>query len=180
LGSGGSLTLVGMGNLIINSGVLSAGTVTLVAGSQNSVLQDPGTASSQINANLVILVSGAQIGLPGEELNIQTSGSTPQVQIATGSVQSYLFPPTLPVVIGPAATIADAIAAQLGLFIQANSQVTSLGQQIVALELTGGLLESGFVDVALFQNITLYDIYGQGITLPYDQCERTNNELCNQ
>ncbi|MBU6510028.1 MAG: hypothetical protein KGQ73_07595, partial [Gammaproteobacteria bacterium] len=179
LGSSGSLTLVGMGNLMINSGVLSANTVTLVAGSQNSVMQNPGAASTQINANLVVLVSGAQVGLPGAELNIQTSGSTPQVQIATGAIQSYLFPPTLPVVIGPAATIADAIALELGLNIQANSQVTTLGQQIVALELTGGLLESGFVDVSLFQNITLYDISGPGITLPFDQCERNNKELCN-
>ncbi|MGH8280512.1 MAG: beta strand repeat-containing protein, partial [Gammaproteobacteria bacterium] len=180
LGDQGTLTLAGMGNLVIEAGTLSADSITLIAGSQNSVLRNPATQASLLHANQVILVSGAQIGQPGQELNIQTSGSTPQVQIATGAVQSYLLPPTLPAVIGPAATIANAIAAQLGLFIQANSQVTSIGQQIVALAQSGGLLESGFVDVSLFQNISLYDISGLGITLPFDQCQQPHNQLCNQ
>ncbi|MGB9430193.1 MAG: hypothetical protein WCC11_10040, partial [Gammaproteobacteria bacterium] len=180
LGSAGSLWLVGLGNLLLNSGTLTASTVVLVAGRQNSVLQNPGTAHTLIHANTVILVSGAQIGQLGQELNIQTSGASPQVQIATGAIQSFLLPPTLPVVIGPGAIIADAIAAQLGLFIQANSQVTSIGQQIAALAQAGGLLESGFIDTSLFQNISLYDVYGQGITLPVDQCEQRNNQLCNQ
>ncbi|MGH8283429.1 MAG: beta strand repeat-containing protein, partial [Gammaproteobacteria bacterium] len=179
LGSSGSLLLAGMGNLYLNSGTLTATTVTLIAGSQDSVTQNPGASQTLINANTVILVSGSQIGNLGQEVNIQTTGSTPQVQVATGAIQTFLLPPNLPVVIGPAATIADDIAAQLGLFIQANSQVTSIGQQIAALVQTGGLL-SGFIDVSLFQNISLYDVNGQGIALPVDQCEQPNNQLCSQ
>ncbi|MGH8379192.1 MAG: beta strand repeat-containing protein, partial [Gammaproteobacteria bacterium] len=148
LGSSGSLLLAGMGNLYLNSGTLTANAVTLIAGSQGSVIQNLGASQTLIKANTVILVSGGQIGNLGQELNIQTSGSAPQVQIATGAIQTFLLPPNLPVVIGPAATIADAIAAQLGLFIQANSQVTSIGQQIAALVQTGGLL-GGFIDVSL-------------------------------
>ncbi|MGA9852407.1 MAG: hypothetical protein WBR15_05690, partial [Gammaproteobacteria bacterium] len=179
LGSSGTLLLAGMGNLYLNSGTLTANTVTLIAGSQNSVIQNPGTSQTLINANTVILVSGSQIGNLGQELNILTSSSTGQVQIASGAIESFLLPPTLPVVIGPGAIVADAIAAQLGLFIQ-NGVITSIGQQIAALVQSGGLLGSGFVDVSLFQNISLYDVSGQGITLPVDQCEQRNSQLCGQ
>ena len=167
-----------MGNLVLNSGTLTANSVTLIAGSQNSVIQNPGTTQTLIDANTVILVSGNQIGELGQELNIQTNGSTAQVQIATGAIESFLLPPDLPVVIGPGATIANDIAAQLGLFTQ-NSIVTSIDQQIAALAQTGGLL-GGFIDVSLFQDISLYDVFGLGITLPIDQCEQLNNQLCNQ
>ncbi|MGH8397596.1 MAG: beta strand repeat-containing protein, partial [Gammaproteobacteria bacterium] len=179
LGSSGTLLLAGLGNLILNSGTLSANYITLIAGSQNSVIENPGGSSTSISANKVILVSGGQIGNPGRELNIAVSGSNPQVQVATGALQIYMLPPTLPIVIGPAALIANDIANQLGLFIQANSQVTSSGQQIAALVQTGGLL-GGFIDVSLFQDVSLYDIYGQGITLPVDQCEQPNSQRCSQ
>ncbi|MGA9856034.1 MAG: hypothetical protein WBR29_12235, partial [Gammaproteobacteria bacterium] len=179
-GSSGTLLLAGLGNLTLNSGTLTANSITLIAGSQNSLMLNPGTTQTLIQANSVILVSGGRIGNYGQELNIATIGSNPQVQIATGAIQVFLSPPNLPTVIGPAAFIANDIAAQLGLFIQANSQVTSIGQQIAALSEDGGLLESGFVDISLFQNISLYNVYGLGISLPVDQCERLNNQSCNQ
>ncbi len=178
LGNSASLVLVGLGNLSLDSGTLTANSVTLVAGSQNSVMQNPGAPQTLINANTVVLVSGGQIGQLGQELNVQVPSSVAQVQIATGAIQSFLSPPTLPVVIGPTAVIADTIAAQLGLFVQANSQVTSIGQQIAALAQTGGLLQGGFIDVSLFQNISLYDVFGSGIMLPMDQCERPNSKSC--
>jgi len=180
LGSSGSLLLAGLGNLTLNSGKLTANTITLIAGSQNSVMLNPGTTQTLIQANTVILVSGGQIGNFGQELNIATTGSNPQVQIATGGIQVFLSPPNLPILIAPLAVTAYDIALQLGLFIQADSIVTSIGQQIAALSVNGGLLESGFVDISLFQNISLYDVYGLGISLPVDQCERLNDRACNQ
>ncbi len=180
LGSSGKLLLAGLGNLVLNGGTLMANTITLIAGSQNSVIQNPGGSQTLIKANRIILVSGGQIGALGQELNIATIGSNPQVQIATGAIQIFLSPPTLPYLIGSPAVIADDIATQLGLFYQANSVVTSIGQQIAALAENSGLLESGFVDVSLFQNISLYDIYGLGISLPVDQCERLDSQSCNQ
>ena len=179
LGSSGTLLLAGLGNLILNSGTLTANSITLIAGSQNSVILNPGTTQTLIQANKVILVSGGQIGNYGQELNIATTGSNPQVQIATGAIQVFISPPNLPILIGSPAVIADAIATQLGLFYQANSQVTSIGQQIAALSESDGLLESGFVDISLFANISLYDVYGLGISLPVDQCERLDNQSCN-
>ncbi|HVC29488.1 MAG TPA: hypothetical protein VNF48_08095 [Gammaproteobacteria bacterium] len=181
LGSSGTLLIAGMGNLTLNSGTLTANSITLIAGSQNSLMLNPGTTQTLIQANTVILVSGGQIGNLGQELNIATTGSNPQVQIATGALQVFLSPPNLPIAIAPQpqAKTAYDIAIQLGLFIQGDTIVTSIGQQIAALSENGGLLESGFVDISLFQNISLYDVYGLGIALPVDQCERLNNQSCN-
>jgi len=52
-----------------------------------------------------------------------------------------------------------------------NSNITNPAQQTAANAQTGGLLSSGFIDVSVFQQISLYDVNGSGILLPSDQCE---------
>ncbi|MDE2090898.1 MAG: S-layer family protein [Gammaproteobacteria bacterium] len=180
LGGSGTLLLAGMGNLTYNQGTLAAGTVILVAGGQNSVMQNPGLTQSLIGANTVVLVSGGQIGQIGQEINVivPPTSSTAQVQLATGAVEAFLQPPTLPLVIGPAAIIADTIATELGLFIQSNTQVSSAGQQATFNAQTGGLLQNQIIDVSVFQSISLYDVFGLGIALPVDQCEEPASKLC--
>jgi hypothetical protein len=43
-------------------------------------------------------------------------------------------------------------------------------------------LGSGFIDVSVFQQISLYDVNGSGIQLPGDQCEEesTTGAGCGQ
>ncbi|HET7650810.1 MAG TPA: hypothetical protein VFL15_08955, partial [Gammaproteobacteria bacterium] len=169
----GTLLLASTGNITMTSGNLSAGTVILVAGSQSSVIQNPGTSNTSVSGKSIVLVAGGQIGQSGQEINVltpQNSSGTPLIQLGTGASQTFLNNPEfIPTLAG--GDIATQVAADLGITIQSNIQVTNSGQQSAANSQTGGLLQSGFIDVSVFQNISLYDVNGVGIALPADQCE---------
>ena len=69
----------------------------------------------------------------------------------------------------------DFLADGLGITLSGNITVTNSGQQAAANQQTGGLLTSGFIDVSVFQQISLYDVSGSGIALPGDQCEEESS-----
>jgi hypothetical protein len=175
-----TLLLAGTGNVTLTSGKLSAGTVILVGGSQTSAIQNPGVSSTSVSGSTIVLVAGGQIGQSGQEVNVlipaNASGGA-LVQIGTGASQTFLNNPEFIPTLG-GGDIASQIASDLGLTIQSNIQVTNSGQQSAANSQTGGLLQSGFIDVSVFQNISLYDVNGAGIALPSDQCEDQNSSGC--
>jgi hypothetical protein len=100
------------------------------------------------------------------------------VQVGTGASETFLNNPEFIPTIG-GGDIAGQIASDLDITIQSNIQVTNSGQQSAANSQTGGLLQSGFIDVSVFQNISLYDVNGVGIALPPDQCEDQSSSGCN-
>ena len=178
-----TLLLAGTGNITLTKGKLSAGTVILVGGSQASTIQNPGTTSTSVSGTDIVLVAGGQIGQSGQEVNVAvpqgTSSTSANVQIATNSSQSFLNNPEFILAgTGALGSISATIAADLGITTLQNVQVTNAGQQSAANSQTGGLLQSGFIDVSVFQNISLYDVNGVGITLPPDQCEDQSSGSC--
>ncbi|HET7396084.1 MAG TPA: hypothetical protein VFK12_06565, partial [Gammaproteobacteria bacterium] len=180
LSNAATLLLAGTGNVILNTGKLSAGTIILVGGSQSSVIQNPGASSTNVSGSTIVLVAGGQIGQSGQEVNVliptNASGNA-LVQVGTGASETFLNNPEFIPTIG-GGDIASQIASDLGITIQSNIQVTNSGQQSAANSQTGGLLQSGFIDVSVFQNISLYDVNGAGIALPADQCEDQSNGGC--
>jgi hypothetical protein len=70
---------------------------------------------------------------------------------------------------------ATTIAGDIGITPNGGVQVQNSGQQAAANQQTGGLLGSGFIDVSVFQQISLYDVNGSGIQLPGDQCEEESS-----
>ncbi|HEX6549630.1 MAG TPA: hypothetical protein VF117_03075, partial [Gammaproteobacteria bacterium] len=181
LSNAATLLLAGTGNVTLTSGKLSAGTVILVGGSQNSVIQNPGTANTSVSGNTIVMVAGGQIGQSGQEINVlipQNSSAGSLIQLGTGASQTFLNNPEFIPTLG-GGDIASQIASDLGITIQSNIQVTNSGQQSAANSQTGGLLQSGFIDVSVFQNISLYDVNGVGIALPADQCEDQSSSGCN-
>ncbi|HEV2213053.1 MAG TPA: hypothetical protein VGS99_06870, partial [Gammaproteobacteria bacterium] len=82
----------------------------------------------------------------------------------------------------PGSPLVAAFAQGVDVSLNGNIQVTNSGQQSAANQQTGGLLTSGFIDVSVFQQISLYDVSGSGIALPGDQCEEEQaggpNQVC--
>jgi hypothetical protein len=144
------------------------------------VIQNPGVSSTNVSGSTIVLVAGGQIGQSGQEVNVliptNASGNA-LVQVGTGASETFLNNPEFIPTIG-GGDIASQIASDLGITIQSNIQVTNSGQQSAANSQTGGLLQSGFIDVSVFQNISLYDVNGAGIALPADQCEDQSNGGC--
>ncbi|MGH8371084.1 MAG: hypothetical protein ACRESC_08885, partial [Gammaproteobacteria bacterium] len=175
-----TLLLAGTGNITLTSGKLSAGTVILVGGSQGSMINNPGASGTSVSGITTVLFAGGQIGQSGQEVNVlvpQGSSGTPSVQLGTGASQTFLNNPEfIQTVAG--GDIVSALASDLDVTVQQNIQVTNSSQESAANSQTGGLLQSGFIDVSVFQNISLYDVNGAGIALPADQCEDQNSSGC--
>jgi formylmethanofuran dehydrogenase subunit C len=163
----GSLVLAaGAGGIDLQSGgLLSAGTLILAT---SGAMTEP-TVGVQVQGNTVVLV-GNSLGTSGAEIDATALNAPATIQAASSGNQGFVLVGTGLTFIKNGA-IADQYANELGLSFNPGLELTSFGEQITANQQTGGKLESGFVDVSVFQQISLYDVNGSGITLPADQCE---------
>jgi hypothetical protein len=169
LGSGGTLVLVSGGDIVMNSGSLSADTVVLAAVGTISNLGGP---SVTVNGSSDIVVVANQISQSGQEINVNGTGGTP---LTTAAVNTDVFFNELGVTEQPNGQFALTYAGDLGLVTSSNLVFTNVSSQSAANQQTGGLLTSGFIDVSVFQQISLYDVNGSGISLPADQCEEQSS-----
>jgi len=172
LAGSGELVIASSGNITLQSGVIAAGTVIL--GAKGSLLSAPNSGTpATVEGNIIYTIAN-QIGGNGNGQAIDISGLSAgsPATLNIGSVQNSVFfteaPGTLEV---KPDILANDIANVLGLSLNGNVTVTNSGLQTAANQQTGGLLTSGFIDVSVFQQISLYDVNGTGIALPPDQCE---------
>jgi hypothetical protein len=177
----GTLLLAGLGNISWNTGTLAAGTVILVAGSQDSVMTNTGGAGTGIDATTVILVAGGQIGQPGNEfgLNVTTQGK--RVEVATGVSQTFLVGPDRNVIfIGSSATVADTIAAELGLVLFGGATPTNAGTEAAINMLSGSPPTLGLPVFGEIDDTPMFDIEGAGVSMPSKFCVDQNGHICSQ
>ncbi|HEV2111989.1 MAG TPA: hypothetical protein VGT99_11600, partial [Gammaproteobacteria bacterium] len=173
LGSTGELVLASAGNITLQSGIIGANTVILAA--KGSLLSSPsGGSPATVEGNTIYTIAN-QIGGNGSGQAINVSGlpGSGPATLNIGSVQNSVFFTEAPGTseIKAPDLLANDIANVLGLSLNGNVTVTNSGLQTAANQQTGGLLTSGFIDVSVFQQISLYDVNGTGIALPADQCE---------
>ncbi|HEY1773561.1 MAG TPA: hypothetical protein VGH91_10260, partial [Gammaproteobacteria bacterium] len=172
LANGGSLILVSGGSITLTGNAndfLSAGTVVLAA--SDNLVDTNGNAG--ITSDNIVL-AGRQIGLSAaDSIAIYPLGiNEPILQVGSGTTTSNIGGE---IVIfseqqGGSATDAATYDADVDVT-PVNSNNTNASQQSATNQQTGGLLGSGFIDVSVFQQISLYDVNGSGIQLPSDQCE---------
>ncbi|HEV7166279.1 MAG TPA: hypothetical protein VGO35_12935, partial [Gammaproteobacteria bacterium] len=179
LGTSGTLVIVSKGNLTLESGTISAGTVIL--GASDQLLSAPtGTNPATVEGNNIYTIA-AQIGQngTGQAIDVGNLPGGAPAQLFIGSKNSSVFfveaPGTQENKDPNEQTLVD-FAGALGISpLSGNVTVTNSGQQTAANQQTGGLLTSGFIDVSVFQQISLYDVSGSGIALPGDQCEEESS-----
>jgi hypothetical protein len=162
--SGGDITLTGNANDLI-----SAGTVVLAASGN---LQDTG-GSAGITADSVVL-TGNQIGTSAADsiAVFPLGNAAPTLQIGSHNSTSNIGGENIVFSEEQGAQAADATTYDTDVgVVPVNSNITNASQQSATNQQTGGLLGSGFIDVSVFQQISLYDVNGSGIQLPGDQCE---------
>jgi hypothetical protein len=172
LGSGGALILVSGGDITLSgntNSLLQADTVVLAA---NGDLLDPNGSAGITSDNIILAAS--QIGASAaSSLAIFPGGSgSPTLQVGSGNSTSNIGGENTVFQQEQGSNAVDAGTYDLDVGVTAvNSNITNAGQQSAANQQTGGLLGSGFIDVSVFQQISLYDVNGSGIQLPGDQCE---------
>ncbi|HSC48052.1 MAG TPA: hypothetical protein VLG68_08195, partial [Gammaproteobacteria bacterium] len=177
LGKGGTLVLVSAGNITLDgtaTDLISADTVVLAA---TGSLLDPGSSAGITSDN--ISLAAQQIGATAaDSVSIYPAGQgAPIVQVGSGTPTSNIggdnvaFETQQPSTGAPYVSIYDT---DVGV-VPVSATITNAGQQSAANQQTGGLLTSGFIDVSVFQQISLYDVNGSGISLPADQCEEQSS-----
>ncbi len=179
LGASGTLVIVSKGDLTLQSGTISAGTVIL--GASNDLLSAPtGTSPATVEGNDIYTIA-TQIGQngTGQAIDVGNLPSGAPAQLFIGSKNSSVFfveaPGTQENKDPNEQTLVDFADALDVSPLSGNVTVTNSGQQTAANQQTGGLLTSGFIDVSVFQQISLYDVSGSGIALPGDQCEEESS-----
>jgi hypothetical protein len=172
LANGGTLILVSGKNITLTGNandMISAGTVVLAASGN---LEDTG-GSAGITADTIVL-AGNQIGTSAADsiAVFPLGGTQPTLQIGSGNSTSNIGGENIVFSEqqGSSATEASTYDTDVGVT-AVNSNITNASQQSATNQQTGGLLGSGFIDVSVFQQISLYDVNGSGIQLPGDQCE---------
>jgi hypothetical protein len=174
LGGSKSVLVLVSGSTITLSGtapdLLSAGTVVLAA--TTSLLDVNGTAG--ITSNTIVLAAGQIGSSQSSSIGVFPAGggAAPTVQVGSGNSTSNIGGDVtvFQQVQGAQAPDAQIYDTDVGVT-AVNSNITNASQQSAANQQTGGLLGSGFIDVSVFQQISLYDVNGSGIQLPGDQCE---------
>ncbi|HEX2668666.1 MAG TPA: hypothetical protein VHP13_09860, partial [Gammaproteobacteria bacterium] len=181
----GDITLTGTGSVLVitSTGTLNLnGTLTaptMIIGGTVGVF-NPNSTGVLISNDIQIV--GGTIGQEGNDitgsaypgavgtLNFGTSSSAAQFDMSGITVQQ------------DPGTVVSLYALELGVDVNQNAHSANSGQQAAANQQTGGLLGSGFIDVSVFQQISLYDVNGSGIQLPGDQCEEesTTGAGCGQ
>ncbi|MEE8118769.1 MAG: hypothetical protein V3T39_04325, partial [Gammaproteobacteria bacterium] len=97
------------------------------------------------------------------------------MQVATGSPNILVanINNTLEITVDQNAIVARGFATAAGVInlVRTTAQVTSSSQLGSTREQSGGLADEGFIDPSLFEDISLYEVFGTGIRLPADQSE---------
>jgi hypothetical protein len=137
----------------------------------SGTIQNLGGTSVQLEGNDIV-IDATQIGQSGQEINVTGTGAAP---LEIGSVNTQVFFNENGVIEDPNGANALEFAQGVGITPSGNIVVTNASQQSAANQQTGGLLGSGFIDVSVFQQISLYDVNGSGIQLPADQCEEQSS-----
>ncbi|HET7174900.1 MAG TPA: hypothetical protein VFK21_02730, partial [Gammaproteobacteria bacterium] len=173
LGTGGELVIASNNSLTLVSGTIAADTVVLATHGALLSKASGGTPPTQVEG-LQIATIADQIGATGQEINISGLPGRGAPELFIGSSNSSVFFNESPGTLenkSPGSPLVAAFAQGVDVSLNGNIQVTNSGQQSAANQQTGGLLTSGFIDVSVFQQISLYDVSGSGIALPGDQCE---------
>jgi hypothetical protein len=176
-GTGNTLVVVSTGSLNLNATLQAE---SIVVGGTVGVFNPNGNGDLVVSDSLVVV--GNIIGTEGQDIAAEALSGLPNLVFATHGTQA-LFKLTeiskQPLVVGDTAST---FAGDLNVTINSGATLQNSGQQAAANQQTGGLLGSGFIDVSVFQQISLYDVNGSGITLPSDQCEEesTTGAGCGQ
>ncbi|HEU5398372.1 MAG TPA: hypothetical protein VFV77_03760, partial [Gammaproteobacteria bacterium] len=186
LGSGGELVLASNNSLTLVSGTIAADTVVLATHGTLISKASGNTPPTQVEG-LQIATIADQIGATGQEINVSGLPGQGAPELFIGSSNSSVFFNESPGTLenkSPGSPLVAAFAQGVDVNLNGNIQVTNSGQQSAANQQTGGLLTSGFIDVSVFQQISLYDVSGSSIALPGDQCEEEQaggpNQVCGQ
>jgi hypothetical protein len=166
VGSGGTLVIVSPGTLTINATVQAP---TLILGATTAVV-DPNGAQV-IGTNIFVI--GGTIGAQGADITGSALGGGANLSWGTASQSAQFDMKGVQVATVPGGDVVNLYASpdELDVSVNTNAHSQNSGQQAAANQQTGGLLGSGFIDVSVFQQISLYDVNGSGIQLPGDQCE---------
>ncbi|MGE5624963.1 MAG: beta strand repeat-containing protein, partial [Bacillota bacterium] len=163
-GSNNTLVVVSAQTLAIN-GTLQAS--NMIVGATVAVTNPAGTGNLVTNK---ITVVGGSIGAEGKDITVNAIGGAGGTLVFGTHGTQALFDLT-GITKEPADASVSTYALDLNVQINSNAVLQNSGQQAATNQQTGGLLGSGFIDVSVFQQISLYDVNGSGIQLPADQCE---------
>jgi hypothetical protein len=166
-GANSVLVVTSTGNLTINA-VLQA--PVLIVGATGSLLDPNGTGDLESDAMTVIANT---IGAEGKDITAGSISGLGTLVFGTHGSQALFNLTTLTK--EPADETVTVYAGDLNVDVNGNAILQNSGQQAAANQQTGGLLGSGFIDVSVFQQISLYDVNGSGIQLPGDQCEEESS-----
>jgi hypothetical protein len=196
VGSTGSLYVLATGDIILatNDADLTGSLVALVGVTATSEIISLITTNlvtgPTITANTTILGAPQGIGTTGEDIVINAAGQpSASIQIATSTSTVFVaFTPTSIVPTTGASTVSAApiiVYADYGVTlgqVSGSITITNTGQSSAAKEQSGGLVDEGFIDPSLFEEIKLYEEAGTGIALPADQreeeCTDPNDPSC--
>ncbi|HEX6930361.1 MAG TPA: hypothetical protein VF267_13985, partial [Gammaproteobacteria bacterium] len=167
----GYLNLISRDNITLVDGNLTASALTLLVSSHTGRILSEGGQDSTLAADLIILISGGQIGDDdGNDVWASANGGPGIMQVASEASDASILNlgnSLVQVENGePAFSMARAVGLAPG-----NTQITSSAQTSANREQSGGLANEGFIDPSLFEDIALYEISGSGIALPADQSE---------
>jgi hypothetical protein len=167
LGGAGALVITSMGDININA-TLQADTV--IVGAHGSVLN---ASDAGVLVGDTIVVVGNAIGAEGKDIVASALSGSGSLSFGTNGNQALFNLTGLTKDTGD--NTPHVYALDLDVTINTNAVLQNSGQQAAANQQTGGLLGSGFIDVSVFQQISLYDVNGSGIQLPGDQCEEESS-----
>jgi hypothetical protein len=185
----GDILFTGLGATLtadtVTLGGVGTGSAIINATGQTAGANTPGIAA---NTGYIIGVEAIGVTTTGQQADIKfdgLNGVDSVLEIATTSSQAFIAkdPVNLTVDVGSTTFAFDLVSAaglatsqQLALIGSGNVLVTSVSQSSAAKEQSGGLVDEGFIDPSLFQEISLYDTAGTGIALPADQREEECQE----
>jgi hypothetical protein len=169
-GTGSTLVITSSGSLNLNS-TLQADNI--IIGGTTGVF-NPNNAGDLVMSNSLVVV-GDLIGQEGKDIAADASGGAPNLVFATHGTEALFKLTGVSKVTLQAGDTASTYAGELDVQINTSAQLQNSGTQAAANSQTGGLLGSGFIDVSVFQQISLYDVNGSGIQLPSDQCEEESS-----
>jgi hypothetical protein len=176
-GSGTYLVITSTGSLNLNS-TLQADNI--IVGGTTGVF-NPNNAGDLVVGNTLIVV-GDIVGEEGKDIQAEASSGGATLIFATHSTQAVVKLTGINKLPFATGDTASTYAIDLGVDVNTGATLQNSGEQAAANQQTGGLLGSGFIDVSVFQQISLYDVNGSGIQLPGDQCEEesTTGTGCGQ
>ncbi|HET9679694.1 MAG TPA: hypothetical protein VFP95_03915, partial [Gammaproteobacteria bacterium] len=173
----GNATLILFGDsIILASGTLAAQTLILLAADQQGVIANTGGDDTLLSGELIVLVAGGSVGATGD-INAQAPSGSGILELASGSPVAAIINigNSLAQRTSPNTVLADAYAEALGLDPQ-SSTVTNTALTSAGREQTGELEDEDYIDPSLFENISLFEVFGTGILLPADQREEEEED----